>query len=488
MIHLSANYIHLPFMSTAKNKQTKQPLAWPSLAGTWLCITVFAWTTGGFNTFSQLAVHFLTGNLEATKAQASTNAAAIVTATAAVLVPAMIILCIVLSMLSEDDEDEEPLKRPEHQFALNMAVLTGEELVTRLLFLGLLPKVPGLDGKTAFFSLLLLGNVIWSALHLLTNRKWLLVLPQFVGGPILSMIYVSHGFFATLMTHIMYDMVMYSAYGSIRLNIPYWLKVRCSYHLLWLAGGVICFKTMTPHSLLSVWQFFLTESIKVNGLPRWNTTDYVLAALLLLATVMLLLEILGYDLERERVRNTRRNWLLFIVFLSLSYPIILVLKTFLLGDFYIKATVTVILLVSMEKTRSLSGVARLFWKSLLYAQLFSIMLILNGRGIISFLVLFLIYQTGERILRYGYAFYPIRYAGILFRAAISLHYILVKQERGLIQLSPAKQFAVFVYLRMLYGLSIEMKNNNPSSEAVNLYLEGARSIKKLVKLFTAQEK
>jgi hypothetical protein len=145
----------------------------------------------------------------------------------------------------------------------------------------------------------------------------------------------------------------------------------------------------------------------------WNSTDYILAAISVVSAVQLLLEVLWYDRELESTTHkVKRSLLLSGVFLLLSYPVILGLKAFFPEHFMVLVTGSVILLVSLEKINSPSGIARLFWKSLLAAQLLSILQALHAAALFALTILVVFHQTGVRIARYGYSIYPIQYAFI----------------------------------------------------------------------------
>lgn len=409
-------YINLPLMSLVSDKNEKQNPAWWTLIGTWMVLAIFSWAAGGFAPFFQIAGYFLAGDLANVRSYGSVPAAPIVTATVVVMVPVMLATLPLLSKLLSATDTNKVI-HSKSQFVLHMLVEFGEELIFRFFFLGILSNIPGLGSNGAFYFLLLTGNIIWVALHLMTLRKadrkkWPIVLPMFLGGIMFSMVYTSHGFFAAVMTHMIYDMVMFSVYC----RTPFWwkkFKLLCLYHLLWFTGGLACFLIMSSHTLSDVWHMFLHVSAKQDLPSGWNSIDYMLAAILVISAVHLLLEILWYDREQEATaRKVKRNLLLSGVFLLLSYPVLLGLEALFPEYFMVIATGSAILLISLEKTSSSSGIARLFWKSLLAAQLFSILQALNLAAIFSLTTLFVLYQTGVRVVRYGYSFYPIRYAFI----------------------------------------------------------------------------
>jgi hypothetical protein len=450
------------------------------MIGTWVLITIFTWITNGFHPFFDIAIHFLSGDLKTVESFSTTTATApIVTAAVVVLVPLVIAVVALLSKYSstQPDEDINHTKKPELQFAQNMAILIGEELFARFFFLGIIKKIPILDSTIAFFGLLIIGNGIWAALHLMTlekeERKWFMVIPQFLGGIFFSMIYVSHGFFAALMTLIIYDIVLFSTY---RKTLFEWnrFKYLCFYHLMWFIGGMIWFLVVNDRLLSEIWRFF---TISPHAIPCWGSADYLLTTILLLSAASLLLEFLWYDREQESAITIKRNILLSTTLLFLSYPVIIGVETHFPGNFFIKITCIAALMVSLERTNSSSGVDRLFWKSLLVAKIFSIMQFLDLVSIIWMTILFLLYQAGERVTRYGYFFRPVRYALIpqrvnrlLEREAKSGGTRSKKQKNDF---SPKLQFFIESQTTLLKIAKSILEEENLSPEEKDFYLRGS---------------
>jgi hypothetical protein len=305
------------------------------------------------------------------------------------------------------------------------------------------------------------------------ERKWFMVIPQFLGGIFFSMIYVSHGFFAALMTLIIYDIVLFSTY---RKTLFEWnrFKYLCFYHLMWFIGGMIWFLVVNDRLLSEIWRFF---TISPHAIPCWGSADYLLTTILLLSAASLLLEFLWYDREQESAITIKRNILLSTTLLFLSYPVIIGVETHFPGNFFIKITCIAALMVSLERTNSSSGVDRLFWKSLLVAKIFSIMQFLDLVSIIWMTILFLLYQAGERVTRYGYFFRPVRYALIpqrvnrlLEREAKSGGTRSKKQKNDF---SPKLQFFIESQTTLLKIAKSILEEENLSPEEKDFYLRGS---------------
>ena len=104
-------------------------------------------------------------------------------------------------------------------FAKYFSVIFLEEVFARWLFLGvvywLFSLIPSpLVHSIAFYLLFLAGNTLWALAHLGNyekrfGRSVLWVLPQFVGGIGLTIIYWRYGFWVALLTHFAYDAMIW---------------------------------------------------------------------------------------------------------------------------------------------------------------------------------------------------------------------------------------------------------------------------------------
>jgi hypothetical protein len=468
MLHSSSIRIHLPLMSLIAKKDRRRQPEWWTLIGTWVTLAFFAWLSDGIVPFFYILSHFLTGHLTEVQSYSTTPATPIVAATAVMLVLMVIATSPLLAKYDTPTYDDVyPAKR---QLAIHMFALFGEEFMFRFIFLELLTKIPGLDSDAAYYALLLTGNILWAGLHLMTlgksnRKKWPLVLPMFLGGLIFSMIYASHGFFVTVMTHIIYDVVMFSGYT----RYASWYKkhlqrVLCTYHLVWLNISLTCFLTMSNHSILEAWHMLLQVSSGDTPLG-WNTTDYLLVAILLISGAFLLLDFLRYDYEVEILprRKLMHNLLFSGIIMLLPYPVLIGLEALFQGNFTVKVMGIAILLVSLEKVKYLSGVARLFWKSMLVAQLLSIIQVLHTVAIFSFCILIIIYQTGERTVRYGYAFYTVH---MFIPLRLSFWISRAKNPKN---------------VEAMKWVLDRLKDESLSSEDRNFYLSGASIMLKNIK-------
>lgn len=126
--------------------------------------------------------------------------------------------------------------------ALNRLLDTGPILVSltilleetfRWLFLGLLTN--WLTGSLWFWILFFISNSLWAWVHLKNiknpeERKFYVVIPQFVGGIFWSYLLVRYGFLAALMAHYLYDCVIFASLKEKKptfnlINIVYFILI-----------------------------------------------------------------------------------------------------------------------------------------------------------------------------------------------------------------------------------------------------------------------
>ncbi len=398
MLRFPLIYAQLPLLALVK-KQREQKPTWWTMCMTWVLIFIFTWVTDGFGSFFSISGNFLRGDLVA---RAHGSSASTIAAGVVVLVPIMIaILPIIQKQVADQTDDSFRTKSPQRLFAMIMTTLLVEELFARLLFLGLMTRIPGLGGTLFFYLFSLSGNILWSLLHLrnFTNkrdRKLIMVLPQFIQGLCFTMIYVSHGFFAALMVHVIYDMVLLCT-DCRTLFRPSRLLLSL-YHLVFLGISAFLFFGMRNRSLLDIGS--LEDSA-----PNWTSADYLYLVSLLTAGISLLLEMLRYDLERAKNgKEFLSNLGCFGFFLVLTYPVILLMDVFFPGNFVIQVIGVSILITFLEKTISGSGVARLFWKSLLITSMVVMVVQVTDQGTALLLLLpYLLHQLGERAIMLSYS-------------------------------------------------------------------------------------
>lgn len=392
-------YPHLPLMSLA-TKQKKTKTAWWSLCMTWTILVVFTWAANGFAGFFQISEAFFTGDLSSVREiGGSTHMVPIITATSVILIPIIIAISPILGKHASSQVNGT-LRRASTKrlFAVVITTLLCEELLFRFPLLGLMTKIPKLDGNGSFYLFSLVGSVLFAWVHLMVNfsnkqdRKWIMVLPQFIGGIFLTMIYASHGFFAALGAHAIYDMVLFCAKKRMRFSFSRF--VLGFYHLFFLGVYSLLFFGVRNHSLSDI------KLAVENEIPNWGFIDYFSLVGVLAASTFFALELLSYDLE---VEHSRKVYLLNLTYtgllMAVTYPAVQLINSHLPEKLLIITVGIALFITFLEKSRSLSGVARLFWKSMLLTFVIQIMQGAEWRTAFFVLLLFLLHQLGERGIR-----------------------------------------------------------------------------------------
>lgn len=116
----------------------------------------------------------------------------------------------------------ETLPEDGYPFLKFFVLVVAEELLARGLFLGLFTW-PFADSSLAFYAFFLIGNGLWSALHLGNfkngqERQVLRVLPQFIGGVFFSYIFLKFGLLAAVLYHFAHNAVLFAAHKVQRLS------------------------------------------------------------------------------------------------------------------------------------------------------------------------------------------------------------------------------------------------------------------------------
>jgi hypothetical protein len=376
---------------------------------TWIFLLVFTWITNGFPEFFLIVKHFLTGNLAAIK-QTDTAAIPVVTACVVAMLPMMILLFLTLEKLVFKHAEDLQIFIPQRLFASITIAVFLEELLARFVPLAWMTKIPLFNGIIAFYLLYFGGNVIWSLCHLTNfqtkqNRNWILkllwILPPFITGTFYTMIFTSHGFFAALATHTVYNMVMLSANS----NIPYSPSrmLLSFYHLVFLGVYSWLFFGVRDHYLLDIPVVFENQK------SSWGFIDYFLLVGVLTTAAFFLLEFLQYDLERT---HTKKEYMLNLVYTGLlaaaAYPVIQLINNLLKVNLLIVAVGIAAGITFIEKSRSGSAISRLFWKSVLISVILVIIHAADSWTAVFLLIPYLLHHLGERAFRlsaYKFAYY-----------------------------------------------------------------------------------
>jgi hypothetical protein len=250
--------------------------------------------------------------------------------------------------------------------ALFLSVMK-EEVMARLLFIGILFPLLG-GGDIAFWATFLVGNGLFAAAHILnyeneSERSFIRVIPQFLGGAILTYIFIRYGFWMTVLAHYFFDVVVTS---SLKEQKP---SVGSLYYLIYYSGlGAIMFVLVKVNNLavkdLSTW--FVTENLE--ALNGYGFFDYTFILLLIDSILVIVSTVLLLD-KTETSRDNLNKMLgkpILVILYILGAPIITVLVllglnsllSIFVNSILIRATILSILTTLSSTSTSGSAFAR----------------------------------------------------------------------------------------------------------------------------------
>lgn len=242
-------------------------------------------------------------------------------------------------------------------FALFRLVLI-EELFARWLFLGVLTHV--FEGTFAFYVLMLLGNSLWALIHILNYQNpsqvsVKVVLPQFVGGILLSYIFVRYGLLVAIVMHYTYNLMIFTLFKKQLSEKNKYLKSVLFLGATVVVLGLLVWSENTHISVFSMWTYE-----KIDRLPNFTFWDYALPLLMLQAVTMLIAEALCLDKftyeEKDRwLKIVDEHWTTLIWYPLLNVAVTLLL--FWLLSFFTQNDVTrvIILVLVSASSQARSG-------------------------------------------------------------------------------------------------------------------------------------
>jgi hypothetical protein len=395
---------------TEKPLRQQRPEAVWTVVGSWLLLLVYSIGTGGFGDFVWYISHFFDVEAMAER-DPLIRIAPMIAATVVVALPTAIAASLFAqSRYKMKGEHANTTlfhnSSPRRQFRKTMSGLTLEEVLARLIFIGLGMQIPGLDNTFGFIFLFVLGNAVWSLIHLSnmknkSDRKWILVLPQFVAGFFFTLVYIPYGFFGALMAHVIYDVILFAADRKDVFNLGE--KLLVLYHLVGFGAAAFVFFGLGNQSLMDMKLWFGDEG--GFSLPGWSLIDYVSAMVMLVAALNVVMELLLFDREggEEKVEVLDDLARIF-VFTCSAFVIVPALEYYAPGansNELIKVIVIAILGSFAVKSASGSGVARVFWESLLITPIvIGIMLALPLHHAPLVALAFVLYLALDRVIRY----------------------------------------------------------------------------------------
>lgn len=372
-----------------------------TMAGTFILLTIAGIVTSGFSHASSAVIRFITLNAVRPESLVSLSASSFgsLAAMTAISLPFAALAGAIVQKICGDarleptffqDVVHAPL------LAITVSTIIAEELFARLLFIG----VGGYfwRGQLATYVLFFVGNGLWALVHLGNyhdprDRQVLRVLPQFVGGIFLTATFLQWGFFAALLVHLAYDMVLFSwdkrntfqatEIGAITLNF------------VWLVLGLVF--VGKPLSDLMHWASF-NGSFAISGWEFWN---YFWAVLVIEGGLTIVGDLLAFDFEKpEYVASllTRAiDSVLTVVILLGGYWLISLVTPNILDRLLVLA----IAVLYFSTSGSGSNLARTFWISI-PSMLFLLCIILAVDGFwskVTFILILLLINIPEEIIR-----------------------------------------------------------------------------------------
>ena len=409
----------------AKPRKQRQSAKW-TMVGTWLLLLVFAATTNGFSNYWQVLRNLL--SLDATMAQLHSGEFTTMAPTiAAMVVIALVVIIPVVMLVTKlvplKDTDKEVHKeghdtmlggqKPKEQYAVIMATLTFEEVLARLLFLGVIGQIAWFaNSNIAFYALFFAGNLIWALIHLgnlkkdgkpFPDLKWyemiVFVMPQFVIGILITAVYLPYGFLGAVIAHVAYDMVLFCSDRVDVFNLGE--KLICVYHAIVGGTALTYFLVVGKQSLFDM-KLWLNDSLTSFALPGWGFWDYTSAIVALTSFTILALELLFYDREGgETKKELIRDWLYAGAFLLIAYFIVKATQ----GMTYLPMAGVVVVMALLGallvRSRSGSAIARLFWESVLGSSVVICgLLAMDERHGLYLVMLLMALWLPDRIIRY----------------------------------------------------------------------------------------
>lgn len=234
-------------------------------------------------------------------------------------------------------------------------IVTVEEVLARQIFLGLLTRL--FPGVVAFYVLMLIGNLLWAALHLYNydnekERSLVRVLPQFVGGLLHSFVFYKYGFWLALLGHFTKDVILAAMSKKIDLDHKHWIVT--GYYLAVTIAVMVAMGISGPSfSLLAAWV--------VGGLVPTTSLGFWEFTLLLCAVDSLIPFILGL-IGLDSPSSKRRQGLAETLFgIGLAVLMLLGMNwalSFVIGEVFVRAAIIAVIMTLTAQTKSGSELTR----------------------------------------------------------------------------------------------------------------------------------
>ncbi len=281
------------------------------------------------------------------------------------------------------------------------AVVVVEEVITRGFFLGLLGGIS--ESHIWFYAMFMVGNALWACIHLFNfmdkdERELIRILPQFIGGIVFTYAFVRFGIWGSIMTHMIYNVVLSS---SLKEKMPRLeeLGTVVYYAVLLLSAGLLM-----HHRGLNPWglePWLRGQMVPLEGFEFWDYALILISVDAFIGAVatILLLDTQDFDREAFEKLNELKSWgFVFGLFVAGLVSAALNLGFIKLASWLLpNASALVIALTVtlqktlMTKTSSGSSLARAFTANLLTTYLFvAAVYVLNLWSVVGLILLMMI--------------------------------------------------------------------------------------------------
>lgn len=366
-------------------QQGHRPSGIITLAGVWCILLGFALWSGGFGRMWTAILGFVSGNLDAVRAinDSLVSLLSIMAASVVIEAPLMVLILALIRAVAQDPQGDHAVDKllnsgTKPYYLIMTATVTAEELVTRGIFLGIpLLITSNRLPDWMFYGLFLVGNAVWAAVHLhnyklKSDRNPIRILPQFIGGITLTIVFVNYGLLGAIMVHLAFNFLMLSAMRKGIFNKGEILVI------LWHAlVAIISFVVLTQifgKSLLDLGHWF-DANVHSFVIPGWQIEHYLAVTLFLASAITILGELLLFDLHPAQIEAAGLDGFgQAMVILALSFISFFGLQ-FIGVPFDTRVLIMALVFLVVRKSASGSGMARVFWIGLpvLMLQLYAIL-------------------------------------------------------------------------------------------------------------------
>lgn len=267
-----------------------------------------------------------------------------------------------------------------------------EELYARWLFLGVLAHF--LHGNVMFYVLFLLGNGSWALIHRWNHadRKLARVIPQFLGGIVLTAVFARYGLAAAVVTHAAFNMLLWST------QRPVAVRGRVALLAYNIVLAVLAWLVI-DHPLSDMLRWLRTDTLE--ALPGWDVGDYFCGVVFVCAVLTALAEILGYVADPTGPTGMLDDWRATAAMVPLAVLVFWLLGFLTDSAWTRTVVVAMVLIVVFAGSRTGHGLARVFWFDIpiVTVELYAVFALDSWWSAILLVVALYAVDAGDRLLR-----------------------------------------------------------------------------------------